>query len=105
MLLQNGECECKAGYSGHRCHRRCKPGFFGVQCAQKCECLVHYNTTNLEFEKRTFHYFCDSVTGKCLSKEEGGSRCPPGFTGENCEQSNFFKPFNKLFYFNSNKIF
>ena len=34
----NGECFCKAGWTGKDCSQPCEKDFYGIQCAQQCVC-------------------------------------------------------------------
>ena len=97
--LTVGECECDDGYVGGICdsgesihwrqriilhaycmfavaHKVCPSGTFGAECAELCTCVAGRVSSP-----------CDSVNGAC--------HCLPGFTGQDCEESNPFFPMSE----------
>ncbi|XP_053338679.1 laminin subunit beta-1 [Clarias gariepinus] len=84
MQMSNNQiiCDCKPGYTGHRCDR-CAPGYFGHpeeeggEC-RRCECNGNIDPEDPES--------CDPHNGqclKCLYNTDGPScsECQPGFYG------------------------
>ncbi|KAB0803605.1 hypothetical protein PPYR_00575 [Photinus pyralis] len=65
-------CNCKQGYTGHKCDS-CSPGYYGQPqlaggSCQPCNCNV----------EGTLSHECDMVTGACF--------CKPGISGRHCSQ-------------------
>ena len=61
-LHTNGQCRCKAGYSGSTCDKPCTNNIFGPGCAKRCLCNNDQP--------------CNPITGRCLCGERfEGSRC------------------------------
>ncbi|CAB1336827.1 unnamed protein product, partial [Coregonus sp. 'balchen'] len=76
----SGECSCGPGWVGQHCQTACEAGLFGPGCEEQCRsCLPGSYGKDCVLRCNCPHgTSCNHVSGEC--------GCPPGFTGNGCEQ-------------------